>query len=656
MKLYEIKKGKKDTITRFIRENFSKSKENMQSYYRQWALTLAWVRGHQNIDFQGGKFVKSQKHSWQTRLIANKLLPQMRNSIARLLQSNPIWEVHPATPDEEDIEIAHVSTKVLQEAFYNTNMRLNLVQLLTWQSCCGNAFAKIGWDSEAGEDTEVNTNDVTEELLDSFLSMMGIEVPPEVLTLKTGESFVEVIPPFNLICDPLVTMFHKSQWSLETQIRSKDYIVEKYGNKWRDKLTETKDIEIFMYPFIYGENTGVQTGVKIQELFIKKCPQFKDGLHVVMSEDNVLHKQSHPFDHGELPYVHFLEIFDCACMWGTSTVLQNRSQQAQYNAINSKITDTINLTGAVQWLIPTQSRVTDITNRPGAKISYNAPYKPEPVQPRGLPAYIENALERTQRDMQDTSSLHNVSRGKSEPGLRSGRSILALQETDDLDHLSTLWWFDDALKSTGKQLIKVIKQHVSEDKTITTIGEFGEQEVTTFTGSDLTGTKGDYFDVRVQNVIHQTLSRAAREQQIARLVELTVLDPQKDRFFILGVLGLRENLLALDEYAADRARQHQEITRILNGEDVKVTFGENHEVHVASVKKFIASSRRNKIKPEQLQKIQMHLDNHWEMQALELAKQAAYMQRFGILGADDGGQSQSQQRNPKRRTTKHKTK
>lgn len=643
--------------------SFTLHRTAMTDFHKQWALNLAWVRGHQNVDYDNDRqtFIKSNKQPWQTRLISNKLLPILRNNVARLLQTNPIWDVVPATPDEEDIQIASTSTKVAQHLWYITNMRMSLLRTLFWQSGCGNAFLKVGWDSTIGPDEEINSNDVTDDLMQQFLYFMGIDTPPEKISVKAGEVFIDPVAPFNMALDPSASVFSDSDWSIESQIHSLDWMCNRYGNKWKDKLQITDEIQAFLYPQVFDKQRQVKKGVLQHELFVRRNKKFPKGLTAIVASDKIIKLGENPFEHGELPYTHFMEIYDPASFWATCDVEQVRPNQAVYNSIRSTIVDTINQVGKVQWVKPRQANA-EITNRPGAVIEYTYPFKPEQTQPRPLPSYYENTLERTSRDIQDTSSQHDVSHGKTEPGLRSGKSILALQDRDDFVHATSLVLFDISLSRVGKLVLQTAAQHISEERAITITGEYDEQETLTFIGSDLRGESGgDYFKVRLKNITNQSVSRIARQGQIRELTEMGYLRPdvEQHRQFVLGVLGLGESLVEFEQYASERTRQFKEIQLMSQGQQVNVTLGEHHDTHVAMIKKFIASGKRDKLEPQALQMIQKHLDHHMEMKAIEMTKEALYMRRAMLMmGENSGGgtENRGSESGSEKQQARHRTK
>ncbi len=633
--LQDIKKGKTQTSVDFVNRAFKESKTHMQNLYRNWALTLAWWRGDQNVDFSTttSRFYKNTKSPWQARVIANKMLPLVRQQVSRMSQSSPAWVVDPATSDEEDIQVAHTSTKVMQSEWKKLEMDLLLLRALYWQETTGSAFMKVIWDADSGDEISVQTKNIEVELLDQLAEQMGFEAPPELITLNQGMINVSVVPSFNLIVDPTAAVWKETSYCIESNLRTMDWVTEHHGNKWSEKLSETNEAELFLYPYSYsasGERLP-KKGVLVQDFMVKHTKKFPNGQHLVMADDQVLHKSDLPFDHGKLPYAHFISIYDPSSFWGTCVAEQVRSSQARYNRLLSGIVDHINLTSKVQWLIPREARCSQITNKPGQNIEFNGRFPPVQTQPRPIPAYVERTLERTDNDMQDISSLHRVSQGQNEPGVRSAKAIQSLQGSDDEVFGPNLAFYNQALKNVGELVIKTIYQFADEERIAETVGEFNEQEVTTFTNADLVGrSQGDYFKVRLKMASVQTMSRTARESQVGNLLELGVLHPERDRDAILGLIGMSDSLSVFDQYAAERMRQWKEVERIIAGEQVAPVFGENHRVHIDSIKKFISSGRRNTIDPKQLQAVQQHMVAHMQMMAKEMQLEA------NLMGVNDG--------------------
>ena len=652
--LFDVSKGKKNSVKDFVLDKFSSRHETMSELYRSWMLNLAWVRGYQNTDFDSSNRTfrtPSAKHPWKARLVSNLMLPIVRRNVSQLVHNTNVWDVIPATADQEDLNISQTAKKLLLAYWDILDMPQKLLRVAFWQSVCSSAFLKVGWDTQAGDEVSIQSQDVEAETLRNFLQLQGFTETPKELKVREGDAFIDVVTPFNMLFDPNANIMEESMWSVESQIKSKDWVIDTYGNKWKD-LTETDSQELFLYPFIHGERTGKlpTKGILVHEFNAVRSRKHKNGIHAIMSSDGQMLKtpQDMPYDHGELPYTHFLEIYDPASLWGTNAAEQVRPHQARYNRVQSAVLENININTNIQWLNARQSTIKQFTNKPGQVYNYNHPFKPEQTTIKPLPAYLDRFLDRTRLDMQDTASTHDVSEAKAEPGIRSGKAVLALQDADDSVKGPVLLWFDKGVAKTGKQLLQILSVKISDERLIEVRGTFSEQETLSFKGGDLKGkSRGNYFKVRTKTYGRQPLSRAGREGLVETLINLQLLHPQIHREELLHLIGAADVLSIYDENSNDRLRQHEEIKQLMEQQEVGVYFGQNHDVHISSIKKFIASNQWDELEPQIKEAISQHLRNHLEQQTIELIYQQAFAS--GMMGGQNEGRG-SQGRGSQGRT------
>lgn len=623
--LYEVKRNSSSVID-FVKGHFKDRREEISRLHRSWCLNLAWCRGDQNVDFDANSrtWLKNDptdhRFAHRVRIISNMMLPLVRKSVAKLSYIHPVWDVIPATPDEVDIQIANISTKVLQDLWQQVDMNSKLIRLLFWMLNCGSAFFKVTWDAEAGDEIQIMSNELESESIQRVMEKFGFTEIPEAFSIPQGQLSVDVVTPFNITLNNNTECFDENNWVIESHLRSKDWVIEKFGKKYRD-LTETDDTQLLQFPHLYSSNYRKDNkGVLVHELYVKRSKLFKKGLYCMIGGDEILiSPRDNPYVHGQLPYTHFTEILTPGNIWGTCVSEQVRSNQARYNRISSGIIEHINLTSNLQWLNPSQNKTSIFTNEPGGVINYTYPYKPEPHQPRSLPSYVERMLDRTRMDMQDTASSHDVSEAKAEPGIRSGKAVLALQDADDSIYGPVLLMVDEALSKTGMYAIQTLAQYVNEQRTIYITGEYNAIEALTFTGAMLRGEKNqaNYWRVRVKTFGRQAMSRSGREQLVRTLVELNILNPQIDRDKILHIMGTADLVSMFDQDAAARSYQNDEIQKLLQGQPAQVELGQNHVVHLEILKKFKNSGRWGSIPPQVRQLVDAHYVEHLKMQAYE---------------------------------------
>jgi len=613
-------------------------------------LNLAWVRGLQNRDFDIGtkSWVTSNLgQHWKVRTISNIMLPVIRRNVSQLIQTTPQWDVVPATTDEEDLETSRISTKTLVSYWQKLVFYKLLIRIGFWQSCCSSAFAKVSWNPNKGDEVEIETELVQDETMKLFMEFAGISIKPKTIKKREGDACVSLVTPFNILFDN-VAVVEDSVYYIETNLRTQDWIVENFGNKWKDNLTgSSESSQLYLSPLLFFSNRElVKNTVVVHEFMVKESRVFPRGLHAIYTDGGQALKppQKNPFDHGDLNIAQFMEIYDPTSIWGNNTAEQIRPEQAVYNRVRSSIMENINLTANIQWTNPKGSTVTQLTNRPGAVFHHTAGKEPKQMQPKGMPTYVESFLARTRADMQDTASSHDVSEGKAEPGVRSGRAVLALQDSDDTVKGPVLLWWDLAVARTGRLLLQTLTQFLSTERLLETTGDFNEIETFNVIGADLKGKgKGDYFKVRVKTFGRQAISRSAREGMVKVLLDLQILNPVAHKDLLLNILGAGDFIQIYDRAASDRIRQAKEIRQIEAGEKVQVYTGQNHDAHKEAIKKFISSSAWDKLDPQIKQQISLHLIEHIKIETLEVAMPRIFLaQTLGVQQNGTSGQQRPQ--------------
>lgn len=644
--LLNIKPSKKETIANFAIERYKENKNSMRDIYRSWLVNLAWIRGKQHLDFDSTqhRFIQNEDDPHRTRLHANKMLPLVRKNISRIVHRNNVWDVITATPDEEDIAISRTSTQVLANEWDRLDMVIQMIRVGVWMESIGSCFLKIGWDPELGKNLLIDPADVPTQLLNDFLELQGLPRPEEQLEVPEGQAFCDIVPSFHMSMDPTVAIFSESNYSIETRLRSKDFIVEKFGSKFKH-INESPLSALYIYPHLFYQGTDKRDikGVLTHECMIKPhgSGKFKKGMYFVVTDDGefIVKKNEFPFRHGELPYGHFVSIIDPVSPWGTCVTEQIRAQQARYNSAISSITDNIIRCSKIQWLNPRQSGIKTFTNEPGKVYNYNSPHKPDQIDVKPMPRYITDELNRINADIQDIASTHDVTQGKAEPGIRSGKAVVSLQEADDSVLTPTLTIYDHELARVGRLLLQTIAEFAPEERIIQVKGEFGEMQTIKFSGETLRGksSDGDYWKVRVKTAGRQAMTRQGREQLARTLVELGILRAGEHDDLILHIIDAADTISMFDEDEIDRTRQWKEIQIIAGGQQVPVYEGEQHIVHMRVIEKFLSSGKREKFSPEQLEAIVKHYDDHRLMKQTEAAKDQVYLQQAtnSLLGVDN---------------------
>lgn len=628
---------KPSEIVTEIKELHNQKLTDLRDLHQDMYINIKWVfLGHQNIyyDRYSKKLTDLKPEPWKVNLMTNLLYPMVRRNVAKLAK-RPIWDVLPATTEQEDINSALISTQVLRFYWMYLRMPKKFIKLLTWVFSTGQGFFKTGWDPDAGELIKF-----TPEQRAALVNVLGNRVPKEI---RIGDPYVEIVSPFGIFWESGEEL-EESDWCMHVKFRSKEYIENRYKIETpRDESgLENYDLKLMSMLEPGMGQSQIKDKIAVYDYYCKS-----DDYNYVVTCDKVVYKGKMPIN--ELPFIHFVETPIAGSEWGASTVTQNRSNQSQYNKVRSSVIENANLMAKQKWLAPYQSNVSteNFTDRPGEVIKYNFPFKPEQADLKPLPAYYERILSSCKQDMQDVGSSQAVTQAKAEPGIRSGRAVLALQDADDVILGPTLQLVDDGLSQLGRKLLKILAKNVTEERLIKISGEHRELEVMSFTGSALLGPNEgqpgvDYYDVRVGTYSTYPMSRIGMEERVDRLIQMGVLNPQVHGERILHMLGSGDVDIAFDDTQTDRSIAANENHQLMQGQPLTVSPLDNHKIHIEAHDKFFKDKIR-KLPPQAVEILLKHRQEHKMMQAKELIEFQMYTQGMlpGAQNAGPNGQQRS---------------
>jgi hypothetical protein len=621
-KAYEVNWSDDNEIVSFV-EGFTNDRlDDLQSFFRECYVNILWSAiGRQDIfyDRYSRSLVDTRPPAWKVKIISNLLFPQLRRTIAKLAKQ-PIWDVLPATTEQEDINVANISKNILTHYWFYLKMPSKFITYLTWLVTTGNAFMKIGWDAQAGETLELNPEER------AILQNVSGKRPPKKIQL--GDPFIEVVSLFSLIWDKGLPL-DEAENTVHIKLRTPEYIYRRYKKKVNPSKSSRINYDFKLFDIHKGTEFGSDDTCKV--IILEYMSKEKMA---VICDGEVLVKGDNPY--GELPYVHTKEVPLPGNEYGTSSVAQNRPNQAQYNAIRSRIIQHSVLMGNPKRLVPRGARVKEgvFTDQSGEIIEYNHPFKPENETPPALPAYIERILQTCKEDMRDVGSFHEVSQAQGEPGLRSGKAVLALQDADDLIQTVPLQMIDESLRAVGAKLLRILHKFVTEERLIRITGSNRELQVYSFTGESLQGKSvnqpgANYFDVRVATFSAYPLTRVGMEERMAFMIELGLLDPQRDRKKILSILSNSDLGAELDESQPDATQAAEENYSMIKGQPVPAFSIEDHETHIDIHKSFLKPKLRQLSQSKEGQQIielfMKHIDDHEMKRAQDEARKNMYM-------------------------------
>jgi hypothetical protein len=579
---------------------------------QNWYENLAFFAGNQYVrwDKSTNKLVTPEKPSWRVRLTFNHIMPRVRTEHAKLTINRHVWEVLPATAEEEDTNVAKVSTKFLDAKWRELEMDDTKEEAILWALTTGTGFVKTWWDEGKYRDDNLVplTNDEGIPIDESGNPLPEDAEPLMIPRQEQDGRFAPIgdidcaaISPFEIIPDPSASKMDDCQWIIHAKRWPKQIAEERWGiqletdgeaGNWFDKLKG-------MVASTFGRasnDSEDEDMVLVLELWERPSQKYPDGRLVVVAGNQLVHDGVNPMPQGELPFVMFRHIVVPGKFWGESIIKQLISPQKEYNRTISQITEIKNRTSNPQKLLPVSSGIDPDkwTGEPGLVIPYNpvagqAPgyITPPPVQP-----YMFKLLEHNLSDLDQISGQHEVSHGQTPPGVKSGVAIRFLQEQDDTKLGPTARSIERGWRKLAVMWLKMAKAMYKpeENRMVKYVGKNRQIECFDFDSQKIPMEP----DVIIISGSALPESKSARQDFLKELYQLGVfVDPKTGRpdnakfMKMLEIGGVDE---AFDDISTDMNAAEIENKLMERGQEQWPHEWDNHELHIYQHNKYRKST------------------------------------------------------------------
>lgn len=560
---------------------------------RQWYINIAFFLGHQWLEWDAtrGQLYRPNAPPWRVRLTANLLQGVSRKIVSTIMRQKPIWTVMPATGDQDDVVTARVSEKVLKY-YWGGPLAADpkFHEAMMWMTTTGLGIWRLHWDATKSSELILDAEDVEDENLKDKLQKLKKKGKNRI---NLGEAVLEVKSPFQIDPDPWATSFEEVKWLLDTTMRPKQWLVDRYPEAEDIEADDVDELHHFekriqdlagpnSSAFSSGRSSagashGQSDMINVHEVWGLPFGKFHRGIYAVVAGDRVLDVRKNQFRaNGEvvLPYSFFEEIRVPGRLWPTCALEQAVSLQAEYNQGRSQVIESRNQMGKPKWLVPKGANLGDyaLTSEPGEVVEHTFGHAPVAWTPPPLPPYVLRTLELTRSDIQDVTQIHDVTQGKQPGSVRSGKAINSLAEQDLSILAPTISGIEYQLMRFGSMHLELVSRKVKEPRILKITGKNSFYEVTQFKGSDLVGERNkdkpgiNYFDVRVSLGSQMPLTPDGRRAFISELTQAGILDAKEDKRRILELLEIGSEEPLYDDVRLDITNQRQEIRIIMENE------------------------------------------------------------------------------------------
>ncbi len=552
----ELSKKEKAELLSYLQEEFNAARSARLQFERQWFLNMAfyfgrqyasWVSPGSSINYT--RLYEPPVPPWRVRLVVNKIRVIIRTELSKLTKERPRGYVIPSTSDDEDLAGARAAEAIYDHLYRELKLPENLKQALFWSTITGNGFTKDWFDP--------NSFDASNQ---------------------KGTINCENVSPFHLYVPTITcTDIEDQPWVTHSMAKDPGYIDKNYEKKLSPDTTGAGgQLEERFLNALGVQSGGKKNLVAIKETWIKPCNKFKEGSLITWTDGEILaYFEGWPLESSDYPFTKFDSI-PTGRFYSDSAIVDLIPLQKEYNRTRSQIIEAQNRMAKPQLSAPRGSiDANKITSEPGLVVFYTPGFnKPEPIPLMPLPAYVIQNLQQTQADLDDISGQHEITKGKTPPGVEAASAISYLQDEDDSKLKLAVDSIEAGVEKIGKHLLIHVQQHWDAERQIKVTGVNNSFEVFAFSKADLR----DNTDFRVEEGSAIPKSRAAKQAFIMELGKMGWIPPQQ----ALRYLDMAETGKLYEEAMVDVRQAQRENLMLAKGlgDLVKLNSFDEHIIHI----------------------------------------------------------------------------
>lgn len=520
-------------------------------YERQWYLNISFYFGKQYVQWQGAntgtvlsdpefaRLYEPAAPPWRVRLVTNKVRAAMRGELSKITKEKPRGFVIPASTDDTDLAAARAGDAIFDHLWRELQMNRVLRRSVFWTVLTGTGFVKDWYDANK-VDSE-NTR---------------------------GAILAESCTPFHILVPDIQEEELESQpWVCHALAKSPEWVRTTFGISVPPDSSSSGGLLESRFLSALGVNQSLQRReyVAVKEMWIKPCERFKEGAVVTWASDKILNvTEKWPYQHKEFPFTK-LDHIPTGRFYAESTMVDLIPLQKEFNRTRSQLIEAKNRMAKPQLAAAKGSvNVNKITSEPGLVIEYQPGFQPPtPIPLSNIPGYVIEEYNRIQRDMDDISSQHEITRGSVPPGVTAATAISYLQEQDDSKLAPTVSSLEEGVEKLARHFLNHVQQFWNAQRKIRVVGENGQFDAFMFSRANIKGNT----DFRVEAGSATPTSRAAKQAFILELVKMQLIPSDK----ALRYLNMAETGKLYEEMQLDSRQAQRENIRMMAGE----AFGPN---------------------------------------------------------------------------------
>jgi hypothetical protein len=541
----------------WLDEKRNLAKKTLPEY--QLKLNLAFMMGEQwsTWDRQQRKFrrplTRPNDPNSPIRLTFNKIASIAEKTVSKLTKEDPLPEARPASDDDTDVTAAKVATRILTHEMERLMWKRYMVEFLFWPITFGWSYTYVGWDPSQGH---------------------AILAEEDTGTVSEGEIIFESVPAFEMVFDTNVRTIREAKWCIRTTVMTKEAIWERFGvmvegGEHGRPMTD----EIYDLTDNYRSSYQQEEGYQVHQYWMLPSRAAEKGLVVTWCGQQTLEApMDFPYKHGKMPFVPFTLLPGMGVSEGRTWVKDLIPMQTDYNDARSREA-ALRRTLTPKVLSPIGSID---AQRLTSRIEI-VPYLPTGGKPEWWTAPA-NWMAQYEAGMQRSSSEMGERSGSDEPDQQGAAgmpaaAILALQEQSDTKLAVSAKLLAASIGEVGWQMLMLVKQFWTEERTVRTWSEDGDLEADQFSQADVENV----MDVHVNAESALPRSKAARTQLIMQLLPMGLFPDPRIALRMLDIPGAE---FLMEHINTDAKQAQRENTQLARGLLPPVNPFDNHHAHI----------------------------------------------------------------------------
>lgn len=590
-----------------IYQDFNRRQQERRLIERGWQLNVNFINGNQYCDVNTlGEIEQSGGgYYWQERRVFNYIAPMVDTRCSRLAGLHPRLGVRAASDSEEDRQAASLASALLNAAYEDCDLNAAVAAATTWSEACGTAFYKIIWDSDAGGD---------------------IGLTADGKPLKEGKAKVLAVSPFEIYPDSLSEENLYSQPSIihARAVPAEDifaaYGVEVEGRDIDEYAETSMGSSALQGVGSHLKSSTVKHGYEVViERYSRPDAENKDGRLTVVAGHKLLYDGALPYINGDngtrtYPFIRQCCLPVAGSFFGKCVVDRLIPVQRAYNAVKNRKHEFLNRISMGVLAVEEGSVDTDELIEdglvPGKVLVYRQGGTPPEMMTLGtIPSEFTEEEERLVDEFSRIAGTTDLSQKVSSfSSVTSATGLQLIIEQDEARMNVCFEQVKNALRRTGKYLLRLYKQFASQVRLLKYTGSGGETGIRSFKGSDITGD-----DVVIEADSDANMTPARRRAALYEMLDrglFTDSDGKLNPSFkvkLLETLGYSGYVAEKDLAGLNVARCATENEDMKGGKQVAIKPYDDDTVHVREHTAYLLTET---LTGEQEERICAHLNEH----------------------------------------------